>query len=373
MKNLISLALISLLILGCNSQEEAQIVDLERNDQVSIFDLVDSISVVKLETNSDCLLKFIYQIYFHKNKFYIFDERQNSIFCFDKNGKFLFKIDDKGRGPKEYEYTQYVYIDNKNDQIIILVPWGFILYYDLGGKFIEKVELPKELNSYSEVYSLNKDTLLFISTNEYRASYYSRSKNRLIKRFLKTTKEQMVEMIPVHKTYTFNDSLFFNDNSVNSRIINLSDSTNPVKYSWNFGKDSNTIKQINDLNSFKESQMKQNKSIENDKIYIDKKYPNYYPFYSIESKRYRGISINHRGCYKSIFFDKTNKKYLVINKTIEGIKPLTYLRYGNAIVEDHSDNNSTLIINILNDKQKKIIQSHNPDTDNPFLIIYHIK
>lgn len=83
MKNLISLALISLLILGCKSQEEAQIVDLERNDEVSIFDLVDSISVVKLETNDQCLIKKIDRIIPYENRLYIFDSRLNTVFCFD--------------------------------------------------------------------------------------------------------------------------------------------------------------------------------------------------------------------------------------------------------------------------------------------------
>ena len=274
MKNLISLALISLLILGCKSQEEAQIVDLERNDQVSIFDLVDSISVVKLETNENCFLSFLVQRIIYKNRFYFFDYKQRIIFCFDNNGKFLYKINKFGRGPDEYEAIASFSIDKFNDQLMILVPYGSILYYDLDGKFISKEKLPSEIIAYNEVHSINKDVLLFISSNKIRAAYYSKSNKSLIKRFMEVTPEQDKVFSSTRRTYNYKDSIYYNDYT-NNTIFNLSNITfNNIKHKWNFGENNNTNEQLQNFNLYKDNQKKNKKPLDFKDII---KFFNHYP------------------------------------------------------------------------------------------------
>lgn len=66
-------AIVLLSLLSCQKKNESIIIDLNRNDKVSIFDLVDSISVIKLDTKPECFIKFVCQIISHKNRFYIFD------------------------------------------------------------------------------------------------------------------------------------------------------------------------------------------------------------------------------------------------------------------------------------------------------------
>ncbi|GAB1472863.1 6-bladed beta-propeller [Bacteroidota bacterium] len=352
---------------------KTEIIDLDRNDSVSIFDLVDSISVIKLETLPECLIRDIYKICSYKNKLYIFDRMSGTVFCFDKNGKFLFKINKQGRGPDEYVYAEFINIDKFNDNVMILVPWGQILFFDLDGNFKKKIILPKEIIAYNEVYSMSKDVLLFLSNNEYRASYYSLSKDKIIKRSLKTTEAQARIMVSFDKTFEYNDSLYFNDNSINSKIINLSDTSYPIKYTWNFGKDSNTLKQINNLYLLELSLRKQKKRIEREEICNDNNYPNYLPFYSIESKTFRGISVRHRGVYKCVFYNKKTKKYLVLKETIEGNIPIHFLRSENTLINRYSDKKKDAIFKILNDRQKKHLQSFDPYKDNPILYIYHIK
>jgi len=371
---LVCSSMILIMMTGCNKNgDNSLIIDLDRNDEVSIFDLVDSISVIKLETLPECLIRDIEKICFYKNKLYIFDRTSGTVFCFDKNGKFLFKINKQGRGPDEYVYAEFINIDKFNDNVMILVPWGQILFFDLDGNFKKKIILPKEIIAYNEVYSMSKDVLLFLSNNEYRASYYSLSKDKIIKRSLKTTEAQARIMVSFDKTFEHNDSLYFNDNSINSKIINLSDTSYPIKYNWNFGKDSNTLKQINNLYLSELSLRKQKKRIEREKICNDNNYPNYFPFYSIESKTFRGISVNHRGIYKCVFYNKKTKKYFVLRETIEGTKPLTLFRCENSVINRFTNNKKDAIFKILNDRQKKYLQSFDPNRDNPFLYIYHIK
>jgi len=359
-------------LFSCQKKNESIVIDLNRNDKVSIFDLVDSISVIKLETRPECLIKRMNQIISHKDRFYIFDETLNTVFCFDRQGKWLFKINKRGRGPEEYEFSQHINIDKFNDQIMILVPWGSILYFDLDGNFISKVRLPEEIIAYNEVYSINKDVLLFLSINEYRAAYYSRSGNMLLKRFLKVTPEQRAYFPPWDKTYNYDGSIFFNDD-LNNTVINLSDTTNLVKYSWDFGENNITEEQMKGFKSYQKEQYGQGRGFNLDEVLTSKKYMKHYPGLSIESKTYRGISTRYNGSIKYIFYNKENEESKVFNETIEGVLPYMYLIYDNSIVNSYSDNKAAALNKILTDNQKKIVESHNSDSDNPLLVIYHIK
>ncbi|OFY91472.1 MAG: hypothetical protein A2266_09990 [Bacteroidetes bacterium RIFOXYA12_FULL_40_10] len=372
MKNLISLALISLLIFGCKSQEEAQIVDLERNDQVSIFDLVDSISVVKLETNDQCLIKNIDKIIPFENRLYIFDSRLNIVFCFDQDGKYLFKINKKGRGPDEYENATFVNIDRYNNLIMILVPWGYLHYYDLNGNFISKIELSKEIVAYNEVYAINKDTLLFISFNQLRASYYSISEKRILKRFLEVSQEQLYSIHPINKTYIYRDSLYYNDNSKECSVLNLSNENNPVVFKWSFGQYNNKQRQFRKIyySQFDKKTKRRKSTISFEKLMG---MLNNYPSTSIETEKFQCISMIFKSSEKFIFFNKHKKNYVIFKETVEGVRPFGHLNYENLAFHVCNDKNALFLTNILSDRQKNIVESHDSEKENPFLVIYNLK
>lgn len=370
MKNLISLTLVSLMIFGCKNQESTQIIDLERNDEVSITELIDSVSIVKLESNPECMMNFITKIIPYKNRFYIFDRRLLSVFCFDNQGHYLFKINRFGRGPEEYVSCSSICIDKYNDQLMLLVPQGYILYFDLDGNFISKIRLPEEIIVYNEVYTISSDLLLFISSNKYRASYYSREKKIILKRFLLRTEEYSSALSPIEKTYLYKDSIFFNDNVNSNLIINLSDTTNPVRFSWNFGENNNSKEDLIKYFSFRKEQQKQNKLVNLEEVLKTKEFIKHYPLYNFESRRYRGTSVRYNGATKYILYDKISKEYKVFEKTIEDIHPNMFYAHEDLLICTHYDKG---IDQLLTENQKKLIEYHNPEKDNPFLVIYHIK
>lgn len=372
MRNVI-FVIVLLSLFSCQKKNESVVIDLNRNDKVSIFDLVDSISVIKLETRPECLIKRMNQIIFHKNRFYIFDKSLFSVFCFDKSGKYLFKIHKQGRGPDEYVNCQFINIDKFNDHIMMLVPWGSILYFDLDGNFISKEELTEDIKVYNEVYSINEDVLLFLSFSEYRAAYYSRSKNKIPKRFLKVTPEQTKVYPPIRKTYIYKDSIYFRDDANNNTVINLSDTINPVKYSWDFGENNNTNDQLMEFYSYQIERQRQGKGVDFEEVFTNKKYLSHYPGPSFESKKYRGMSLTYKGSIKYVFYDKENNDSKVFNETIEGVRLFMSLIYNNSIINTYTDKNDTILNKILTENQKRIIEYQNPDNDNPFLVIFHLK
>lgn len=94
---------------GCKKQtckyDEHQFVypvNIDIRNNISVFDLFDSIEVIPLETQKESLIAWgIPRIY--KNQIYILENRLSIVLCFDLNGKFLFRIDNTGRGPSEYQ------------------------------------------------------------------------------------------------------------------------------------------------------------------------------------------------------------------------------------------------------------------------------
>jgi len=376
MRNIV--VILTILISGCTAGKHSNnAINLDKIDKVSVLDLVDSISVVQLETKEESLIGGIQRIISHKNRFYIVDYTQQTVLCFNANGEFLFKINKRGRGPEEYNYLEEFNIDPYNDQLMILVPWGYILYYDLDGNFISKVKLPSEIIAYNEVYALNKDKLLFISLNECQASYYSRNSEKIIKRFLQTAKNQHVIFMPVHKSYYYNDSLFFNNVGINNDVLNLTDENQPIAYSWNFGKNNNTTEQIKEAQQYQQrmnNERNPNSSPLNN--LGNKKFPNYYTFTGLETRRYRITSLRYkdRNSYLFVFNDKNNGNNYVFRETTEGIGfyflsvyESSLITYKTKFVENYFSKN------VLTSEQLKIVENHNPNNDNPFLVIYHFK
>ncbi|HBZ24632.1 MAG TPA: hypothetical protein DEO54_00150 [Rikenellaceae bacterium] len=232
-------------IVSCNIKEGSSSisVDLDQSDKVSIFDLADSISIVQFETTNESLFKYISKVIPYKNRFYVFDKLSLTVFCFDSTGKFLFKINKKGRGPEEYEYVEDIYIDNFNDQLLLLVPWGYVLIFDLEGNFISKKKLPKEVLSYNEVFAVNRDTLLFLSSNEYRAIYYSRKNDSIINKCLGVDEMPEIELTK-GSVYKYNDSLYFSSAGFDNNVLNMSHPKRRVAYNWDFGINNFTKKRI---------------------------------------------------------------------------------------------------------------------------------
>lgn len=82
--------------------DSIQTIFLPNPTYPKVENLIDSVKCIQLETNMECLLANIYKILANNGRFYIIDDRGEAIFIFRNNGEFLFKISNKGRGPKEY-------------------------------------------------------------------------------------------------------------------------------------------------------------------------------------------------------------------------------------------------------------------------------
>ncbi|MHC1780148.1 MAG: 6-bladed beta-propeller [Bacteroidales bacterium] len=376
MKKLI--ILFAVVITACNSNRSSKtIIDLDKTDEVSIFDLVDSISVVQLETTKESLLKGAY-ILSHKNRYYAFDRDQQVVICFDNNGKFLFKLNKKGRGVGEYNYVSSFQIDPYNDYLLLDAPWGVMYSYDLDGNFISKTIMSTEARAYDKVFAADKDRLLYFTFNyKFNAFYYSRSSKQILEWFIPRNEE--IKGTYYGSTYQFNDSIYLYKDVINNEVLNLTDPQKRVAYKLDFGKHNSSITQINDYEVHCDENMKNLKS--RDEIFeyfkesiSNPKFPHFRMSNIFESTRFRIFFMTYKTWPDNLylFYDKSNGTTKIFRQTTEGIlfKPGNIDK--NTIIAQPK-NETAPLMKILKPHQIKILNDHNPENDNPLLVIYHFK
>lgn len=113
------------------------------NVAVPFDSIIDRVSFVRLETSNDCLIGTVNQIICTEELIFIMDrEVANSIFCFDMEGHFLYKIGKIGQGPGEYTRLCNIALIKDKKQLVA-VDWnGKLHYYDLNGKYLKDDNIP---------------------------------------------------------------------------------------------------------------------------------------------------------------------------------------------------------------------------------------
>jgi hypothetical protein len=367
------LTLLTVLALGCDN-DKGIVIDLNKRDSISIAEFIDHIDVIQLETTSQSLLNSISQAIFYNECYYVFDSRQQAVLSFHKTGEFRYKIHSVGRGPGEYSYLGHFNIDIYNNRLMLLEPFGSILYYDLDGKFIEKVTLPSDCKAYNEVYAINKDTLLFVSLNEFYFVYYSSADNRIIKRIFPIDQDGS-SMSPTGRMYQYKDTIYLNTVLSKNEIYNMSSDSVSVDYVWDFGKSNYKNEEIKSLyNDIAELRANYKQVRINDFVGNGKQLSHFISI-SVETNRYRIAEVMVENDFILVFYDKKEKYYYVLNKTIEGIQPLFRDITNESIVlwDYGSYEYKYYDMSVLNEGQIEIINNHNKETDNPFLVVYHLK
>ena len=122
-------AIVFLQLCACNSGKKLDKdnsikriqVNPDKIERINMTDYFKYSSFIALETTDDNLIAHMNRVQFFDSKIYIMDGKQNIIFIFDENGKYLNKIYRLGGGPEEYK---------KMDDFIIDPTTGYIRVYD---------------------------------------------------------------------------------------------------------------------------------------------------------------------------------------------------------------------------------------------------
>lgn len=147
--------LLVLFIVGCNDKSTKQIpldtIKVFNNDTAHYEDIFKGTEIIFLETNSNCLISKISQLYFFSNKIFVLDQNTKNIFVFNNEGHFLNKIGTKGNGPGEYIRPLNFIISKRDSLLKVYDSAGKkILSYNFNGEFIGEIYINKYLSSFGE-------------------------------------------------------------------------------------------------------------------------------------------------------------------------------------------------------------------------------
>lgn len=157
MKPLFSSFLIFLFLYACASNPSStetqtdggiEIIDVANAERYegTLDALIEDAYFVQLEASEEALFSEASKVLFAKEEILILDRRNHKVMAFDGEGNFLFKIDQKGNGPGEYQEIFSMAYGDDNNQIILAAP-GKFLWFDMQGDFIREVK-----SAFSYVY-----------------------------------------------------------------------------------------------------------------------------------------------------------------------------------------------------------------------------
>ena len=165
------LALIILmpLLCSCGSKDNSPIrtIDLlsPGGEQITnLSGIADDIQYIPLETNPDAFMRFVGNLKEGNDKFYI--NTVLELLCFDKTGKFLYKLAQQGRGPGEYIYLSDYDIKPEKNLVIVLTR-GKLNFYnetDTGFNLIRQLNLEIQPN-YVDFFPGQDNILLSFSAS----------------------------------------------------------------------------------------------------------------------------------------------------------------------------------------------------------------
>ncbi len=154
---------------------KVKIIDVQSTAIVKLSELFKVLNVVQLETNDSSLIGLqVEKMECYKNKIFILNRLHShrNILCFDMDGKFLFKIDQMGQGPREYTYLGYFFIDKFKENIVVQTESNRFLFYDLNGKYINEV-IGKDEYFARQISQLNDSVLMAYNDSELQPYGYS--------------------------------------------------------------------------------------------------------------------------------------------------------------------------------------------------------
>lgn len=161
MKNIINTFVLILFFASCNKSRENHFVninnptikiedeidlnkfELTKNIRSDFYSQIDSIQLIKLEQTDETIIGKVSCLFVVHDTLFVVDySKAKSIFAFDMNGNFLYKIDKVGNGPGEYQSLNMVQISDNSISIIDWFSWKLI-QYDLEGNFLSEQRLDK--------------------------------------------------------------------------------------------------------------------------------------------------------------------------------------------------------------------------------------
>jgi len=218
-KNIIAVFCIAFILYSCKDKkltcEVIKINPFDAKEEINLSEFVDSIKLIRLQTDSNCVMGRIKEIIIKEKYIYALDVSQGIVFVFDKKGKYIAKLDKRGKGPDEYLYIGPIFIPENEEFIKIINFKGketkLQTYSNITFNLLEKSSMPRiSANSCK-----NENGTYYFATQQIENTFNGKSTNASIlavkngkierKIFDKNIITQHTSFSPNNECFTKND------------------------------------------------------------------------------------------------------------------------------------------------------------------------
>ncbi|WP_167619139.1 6-bladed beta-propeller [Maribellus sediminis] len=180
--------------------------------------IAETIDYLPLETNASCLLKsdFINDITV-TSKDIIITVYEDKCYHFNRQGKFLNVIGNRGKGPKEFTKLRSAVVDTLNQWVYVL-DWDKLMKFDFDGNFLEKYNVEKNSLGMQSVMVQPGQILMgngsyqFAEAGERFCAYVFSDKNKNLISKIACEKEDKIPFCVCNPSmYNYNNKTYFSD------------------------------------------------------------------------------------------------------------------------------------------------------------------
>ena len=397
--------LFAVLMVSCTTHSHEGSINLHQDNSIPLSELFSEVRLLPLETTPESFISQIREIVYHQSRFYILDSRLQKIFCFDENGKFLFRIAAQGKGPGEYSFIQSINVDAANQQLMLLDPaTARVHYFDLDGNFVQTVRIiTDKVMGLNRTFAINDSILLVASITYEQLLFYNLNQAKVDTAYYSWDVPSTLEgFMPGRNVYQLEGRTYALP-ALGREIMDVSDIEPIPYYTWCFGPDNNSDEQINRLlEEIRGLQPMSAKLMFPFQAVGPGKILNHHIMGVFETSRFRIAVVEHNNQLKHVVIDKQLDKTHVFQTFEEGIiMPLFHNLHSRYAIDFYTNDTQlayseerkariksyypdfpdeafdrqpqTFTIEILNEADRQIISNHDEMTNNPVLVLYRFR
>jgi len=229
---------------GCKTTDKRNInietisVSTDKNVSLNYDCYVSESILIPLDKGNNQYLSSIKRFYVKNNKIAVISE--DKVFIYNsENGRLLFFLDRKGKGPGEYMNIDDIYLDSET--LYILDKYNrAIMKYNLQGKFIKKIDTGLVGFTFTRI---NPDVFaIYINSNisdksRYRLNLYSLRKGEIVKKFFRISdSEYRWQYVLDSRNFIKNKGHTYFIQSFNDTVYNIREEGIHPSYYVDFGK-----------------------------------------------------------------------------------------------------------------------------------------
>lgn len=127
---------------ACTSKSDLDVqvftVDPSLYSNKSFDDFYRLKEIISLETTDSSAMTEPIKVVELRDHIFILTYSRDNIYCFGRDGKFIRKLEKKGKGPGEYQTIEDFVVTQNPDQIVVYDILGKLLYYNWYGDFLRE-------------------------------------------------------------------------------------------------------------------------------------------------------------------------------------------------------------------------------------------